>query len=314
MSNSPLVTIGLPVYNSERYLGQSLDSLLAQTYRDFRLIINDNASTDGTPRILEEYAAKDPRVKPVFHDENRGFAGVNNPALKQCRGEFILLLNNDALLIDDSVLQGIEFLRQNPGNFGCGGLLLNPDWTLGISYGRFPGIRTLARELATHRFGRLRGIVPGEHEGPHAVDFPCGAYFLARADRVRQVGLMDETFFLYFEETDWARRAWRHGFPIHYLPACRAVHLGGGSSEGQTPLPVIATFYESWFLYVRKHSPIGARPLLFLLLFPYLLGRTLASLARNRRVNARLQWRHVRGLLWAACGKPSRTLAAAKRA
>ena len=63
MSNSPLVTIGLPVYNSERYLRQSLDSLLAQTYSDFVLIINDNASTDGTPRICEEYAAADPRVR-----------------------------------------------------------------------------------------------------------------------------------------------------------------------------------------------------------------------------------------------------------
>ena len=72
MSDSPLVTIGLPVYNSERYLGQSLDSLLAQTYRDFRLIINDNASTDGTPRILEEYAAKDPRVKWYRNEFNIG--------------------------------------------------------------------------------------------------------------------------------------------------------------------------------------------------------------------------------------------------
>ena len=72
MSDSALVTIGLPVYNSERYLRQSIDSLLAQTYRDFMLIINDNASTDGTPRILEEYAAADPRVKVFRNPMNIG--------------------------------------------------------------------------------------------------------------------------------------------------------------------------------------------------------------------------------------------------
>jgi hypothetical protein len=72
MSGSPLVTIGLPVYNSERYLRQSLDSLLAQTYSDFVLIINDNASTDGTPRICEEYVAADPRLKCFRNTTNIG--------------------------------------------------------------------------------------------------------------------------------------------------------------------------------------------------------------------------------------------------
>jgi hypothetical protein len=72
MSDSPLVTIGLPVYNSERYLRQSLNSLLAQTYRDFTLIINDNASTDGTARICEEYAAADSRVKCFRNETNIG--------------------------------------------------------------------------------------------------------------------------------------------------------------------------------------------------------------------------------------------------
>jgi glycosyltransferase involved in cell wall biosynthesis len=72
VSDAPLVTIGLPVYNSKRYVRQSLDSLLAQTYRNFTLIVNDNASTDGTPRILEEYAARDPRVKCFRNETNIG--------------------------------------------------------------------------------------------------------------------------------------------------------------------------------------------------------------------------------------------------
>ena len=69
---SPLITIGLPVYNSERYLKQSLDSLLAQTYSDFVLVISDNASTDGTAQICREYAAADPRIKYFRNDTNIG--------------------------------------------------------------------------------------------------------------------------------------------------------------------------------------------------------------------------------------------------
>ena len=72
MSESPLITIGLPVYNSERYLRQSLDSLLAQTYSDFVLVISDNASTDGTAQICREYAAADPRIKYFRNDTNIG--------------------------------------------------------------------------------------------------------------------------------------------------------------------------------------------------------------------------------------------------
>src|SRR5512138_1676105 len=72
MSDAPLVTIGLPVYNSEHYLRQSLDSLLTQTYSDFVLIINDNASTDVTPCIWEEYAAADPRVRDFSNATNIG--------------------------------------------------------------------------------------------------------------------------------------------------------------------------------------------------------------------------------------------------
>jgi glycosyltransferase involved in cell wall biosynthesis len=72
MSAEPLVTIGLPVYNGERFIRQSLDSLLGQTFRDFRLIVSDNASTDSTAAICQEYAARDPRVVYTRNDHNIG--------------------------------------------------------------------------------------------------------------------------------------------------------------------------------------------------------------------------------------------------
>ncbi len=193
----------------------------------YEVFVVDNASTDGTVEWLKNESRHNERLKILLNSENVGFARANNQALKECRGEFILLLNNDAYLVDSSILRGIEYLRGHPHAFGCGGLLLNPDGDRGISYGHFPSTHTLMREIVKCGYGSLRAVTPDETEDIHPIDFPCGAYFLVQARLLESVGLMDERFFLYFEETDWALRAWNRGYGVYYLPACRAVHMGG---------------------------------------------------------------------------------------
>ncbi|HEY2759653.1 MAG TPA: glycosyltransferase family 2 protein [Pirellulales bacterium] len=89
MSNqAPKVSIGLPVYNGEMFLSSALDSLLAQTFTDFELIISDNASTDRTPEICREYATRDPRIRYVRHDVNGGAPWNFNEAFRMARGEY----------------------------------------------------------------------------------------------------------------------------------------------------------------------------------------------------------------------------------
>ena len=105
MADSPLVTIGLPVYNSERYLEESLKSLLAQTYSEFVLIISDNASTDGTPAICQKYADADPRVKYYRNDSNIGNPGNFNRIFELCKTRY---------------LKGIRFqIRAGSGALSC---------------------------------------------------------------------------------------------------------------------------------------------------------------------------------------------------
>src|SRR5262249_44963466 len=87
-NDSPLVSIGLPVYNGERFLGTCLDSLLAQTYANLEIVISDNASTDGTPALCEEYAARDPRIRFVRSDRNRGAAWNHNQVASMARGVY----------------------------------------------------------------------------------------------------------------------------------------------------------------------------------------------------------------------------------
>jgi GT2 family glycosyltransferase len=300
-------------YQNRALLEKCLESLEEhlEGVLDYEVWVVDNASTDGTPGWLTAHAQTHPRVRPLLNPRNSGFAAANNLALPHCRGEFLLLLNNDALLTDASVTEGIRFLREHPRAFGCGGLLLNPDLSRGVSYGTFPGVATVAREITGPGFACLRGQVPAEGEGSHPVDFPCGALFLASTARAREIGPLDERFFLYFEETDWALRAWKAGYSIHYLPAFRAVHIGGASYGKEGPLAVVGTFHESWFLYVRKHSPAGAALALLAMLASFYFARMLAStLRRNGSFASDLK--NLRGLFWGFAGKPSRRLAAGR--
>jgi len=86
--NTPHVSVGIPVYNGERYIAQSIDSILSQTFRDFELIISDNASTDATEQICREYANKDPRIRYYRSEQNRGAAWNHNRVVELARGQF----------------------------------------------------------------------------------------------------------------------------------------------------------------------------------------------------------------------------------
>ena len=88
-SPAPTLSVGLPVYNGERYLAESLDALLAQTYADFELIISDNASTDGTAEICREYAARDPRIRYVRQPVNVGAGPNHNLLVPLARGAYL---------------------------------------------------------------------------------------------------------------------------------------------------------------------------------------------------------------------------------
>ena len=94
---TPLVTLGLPVYNGEEYLRESLDGLLAQTFKDFELVISDNASTDATPEIIREYAASDPRIRYIRQAVNQGAVPNHNLLVREARGKYFKWAAHDDL-------------------------------------------------------------------------------------------------------------------------------------------------------------------------------------------------------------------------
>ena len=110
----PRVSVGMPVYNGERYLRAALDSVLAQTFRDFELIISDNASTDATEEICREYAARDPRIRYSRNDENIGPARNGNRTIQLATGEYFKSAHHDDLCAPEFLARCIEVLEQHP--------------------------------------------------------------------------------------------------------------------------------------------------------------------------------------------------------
>ena len=114
MNAVPRLTIGLPVYNSERYVAESIESLLGQSYTDFELVISDNASTDDTPNICERYAKQDPRIRYYRQPRNVGLAPNHNFCVEQARGELFKWAAGDDLYHRDLLLRCVEALDERP--------------------------------------------------------------------------------------------------------------------------------------------------------------------------------------------------------
>jgi glycosyltransferase involved in cell wall biosynthesis len=127
LSAEPRLSIGLPVYNGERYLAESLDALLGQTYKNFELIISDNASTDGTAAICREYARQDPRIRYLRQSKNIGAAPNHNFVLSEAKGELFKWAAADDLYARDHLERCIAALDEHPD------FVLADSWTAAIS-------------------------------------------------------------------------------------------------------------------------------------------------------------------------------------
>ena len=110
---TPKVSVVMPTYNAERYLAQAIDSVLAQTYRDFEFLIVNDGSSDGTLDIAEAYAQKDPRIR-IISQENQGGAAARNNGMEVARGEWIAMMDADDLMLPNRLERQLAFLRENP--------------------------------------------------------------------------------------------------------------------------------------------------------------------------------------------------------
>lgn len=246
----PDVSIVIVNYNTPGYTVQCLDSLRAnRPQASTEIIVVDNASTDDSvARLTAGY----PEIRMITSAVNGGIAGGNNIGIRAATGKYVLLLNNDTLVLPDSVDRAMGYLEEHPDTGGIGGQLLNPDGSFQSSHYPFASLGLVF--MITTKLGQLlRPEYPSYGpDGPvRRVDWLSTAFMLFRRDALEQVGLVDEDYFIYSDESDLQYRLHQQGWQIAYDPAIKTIHYGGKSL---TPWRRRRMVYRGYLLYFRKHK------------------------------------------------------------
>jgi N-acetylglucosaminyl-diphospho-decaprenol L-rhamnosyltransferase len=207
-----------------------------ESVRGVPTVVVDNGSSDGSPDVVRELF---PEVE-VVEQENRGLAAGWNAGLERTSGRYVLILNADAWLVDDALAELVAFANEHPEAAVVGPRLTNPDGSLQRSVRGFPTVWRLAteyfflRKLAPR--SRLLNAFYGagfEHDEVREADFLMGACLLVRRDAIAEIGTLDESFFLFSEETDWCYRFAQAGWKVLFFPGAECVHVGGASHGGR---------------------------------------------------------------------------------
>ena len=228
---------------------------------DLEVIVVDNASKDGSADMVSD---EFPNVKLIKLHENRGFAGGNIPGMSKAAGRHILLLNSDAFIDEGVLKKTVSFMDQHKeiGILGC--KLIGTDGALQASARMLPSplnkilhITGLAARFPKSRFFGRVDFSWWNHTEPRSVGWVVGAYFLIRRKTMEEIGVLDDRYFLYYEEIDYCLRARRSGWNVVFYPHASVIHLGGQSidSKGQIVTPgsqLKKIRIISEFLYYRK--------------------------------------------------------------
>ncbi|MBF8296342.1 MAG: glycosyl transferase family 2 [Bacteroidetes bacterium] len=256
--SAPLLSIIIVNYNVRDFLHHALVSLQkAMKGMKGEIIVVDNASDDGS---IEMVRRRFPAVQLVASKSNLGFAKANNVGLKRARGKYILLINPDTLVQEDTLRVMLRFFEENHdvGLAGC--KILNPDGTFQLACRRsfprpwaaFTKMVGLSALFPNSRlFGRynLTYLSPDE---TYEIDAVSGSFMMVRRAAYEQVGGLDEDFFMYGEDLDWCYRIQRAGWKNYYVHSTQIIHYKGESTK-RSDLNEIRTFYQAMHLFVQKH-------------------------------------------------------------
>jgi GT2 family glycosyltransferase len=216
----------------------------------------DNASSDGSAAMVTELF---PHVKLIQNEANSGFAVANNQVLRIANGRYHLLLNSDTIVPPNTLPALVAVMDANPDTAVCSPLLLNADGSPQWCWAKFPNARsewsgTLDRTQSPYPLTDFSDSQKRTAMKPFPVDWVGGACFLVRAD-AEKVGLLDESYFMYSEETDWCRRFQQAGYKTLLVPSVTVTHLGGGSSRA-VPKTTRQRMYRSSLRFYRTHYGI----------------------------------------------------------
>jgi GT2 family glycosyltransferase len=282
----PMVSVCMVTYHAKDLLRDCLHSLAENTTLAYEVIVVDNGSQDGVDSML---AAEFPDVRYTQNDTNLGYTHPMNQALQQGRGQYLLQLNPDTVILPQTLDRLVSYMEARPKIGICGPKVLNRDMTLQKSCRRgeptplavfsyFLGLSALFP--SSKLFGQYQLNYLDEDE-IHPVAGVSGSCMLIRREVIDQIGFLDERFFAYQEDADFCRRARQAGWFVYYYPLAQLIHFGGQGGSRVEPYRSIVAWHQAYFQYYRKHL---AKDYFFLFNWIYYLAmlvKLFASLVVN---------------------------------
>jgi N-acetylglucosaminyl-diphospho-decaprenol L-rhamnosyltransferase len=248
-AKTPELSIVITNYNGKEFLKACLSSIQENLLSsDVETIMIDNSSSDGSPEFVRENF---PGVKLIHNHQNLGYAKANNQGIKEARGEFILLLNPDTVILPRAMDILRDEMRLNPTVGAVGPALLSGKNRFQVSFGREITFyhELLQKSLLNHFYRRKLKKMKKKRE----VGWLSGACILARKRVLDEVGFFDEDFFLFFEDIDLCRRIREKGWKLIFIPQAEIFHAGGGSTAKLKRLSLYH-YRQSQITYYTKHG------------------------------------------------------------
>jgi GT2 family glycosyltransferase len=285
------ISIVIVGWNAKHYLELCLNSLYeAPPRRSVAVLVVDNASSDGSSEMIK---TQFPQVQLIRSEENLGFAKGNNLGIRQCKGRYIALINPDVIVFPGCLDALADFLDQNPKVGNVGPRVLNPDMTLQSTCRRSPTLWNnfcsatgLASKFKNSKFFAGEHMFYFPHDRTLPVDVIVGCFSMIRREAFDEVGLLDENLFMYGDDVDWCRRAWKAGWQVVFFPGARAIH-DRGKITAPYPVRFAVAQQRSVLHYWRKHHGLwGEMGIRGLMLFHHIARYSFAlvtGLARSSR-------------------------------
>ena len=235
-------------YTTKDFLLPCVKGIIENTKNlEYEIIIVDNASEDGSAEYVKQKLMKRfDMVRLIEPGANIGFSAGNNLGIKAGKGRYALIINSDILIWDNALEQMVNFMDKRPKAGIAGPRLLHPDASLQHFCYRFPSpLVLLYRRTPLARFAFARRaigrylMIDWDHKDSRKVDWVQGSCIMVRASAIKEVGLMDEQYFMFMEDTDWCRRFWQKNWEVWYIAEVEIVHYHARASADK--------FYKTLF-------------------------------------------------------------------
>ena len=245
-------------YNVEYFLEQCLNSTFTALKKiEGEVFVVDNNSIDGSVEMVRQ---KFPQVNVIANKNNPGFSIANNQAMQVAKGEYVLLLNPDTVVEEDTFQQVVQFMDEHLDGGGLGVKMIDgkgvflPESKRGlptpaVAFYKIFGLSKLFPK--SKRFGKYHLSYLSNDE-THEIEILSGAFMLMRKKALDKVGLLDETFFMYGEDIDLSYRLIKGGYKNYYYPHTRIIHYKGESTK-KSSVNYVFVFYNAMIIFARKH-------------------------------------------------------------